>query len=236
MDGETDATTDQMREIVRLQAENAGLRADVERKELLLRALAHQAGSTSAGMASLLAAQLRQTRDPVARATLELTHEKLAALARVQRLLAGQATLGPVDLLALLRTLATALGDALDARARHIQVRVGGLGVVVPAALASTAALIASELAANALRYAFRGRPGGTVELLLRREGSVLHLCVQDDGVGLSDKTLKQDGTGLWLVRSLAFEAGATLTIRREAGTAFHIAFPLPARRESGGS
>ncbi|HYE50187.1 MAG TPA: sensor histidine kinase [Azospirillaceae bacterium] len=211
-----------------LRAELAALRRELARKDVLLRELAHRAQNGPEALAALIAQEVRQVRDPAARAALEMAGDRVAALARVHELLARHEQEARVALCPVLRELFQALGRALSAEDRRIAISVGGLAPPLPAERALPLALIAHELVANALRYGFRGRAGGRVEVQLREREGGLVLTVRDDGIGISEKTLRTGSTGLWLVRALAAQIEADVQFRREDGTVVTVAVPPP--------
>jgi len=89
--------------------------------------------------------------------------------------------------------------------------------------------LIVNELLSNALKHAFPSG-AGTVRLELRGGdgGRGCVLTISDDGVGLpaSIDLRRTDSLGLWLVRTLADQLGASVHIERMPGTTFTISVP----------
>lgn len=87
--------------------------------------------------------------------------------------------------------------------------------------------LAARELAGNALQHAWRGSPGGTLTMTLKRFGDHARLTVADDGAGcvISPKQAQQG-----MVGALADLLDGTVLYQpgRPAGTVAEIRFPLP--------
>ncbi len=202
-----------------LRAEIDHLRRELARKDLLLRAALHRARSTSGSITSLISLQMREMRDPAVRAALELTRSRIAAMGRAHRLVSDSGDGKSLDLGRLLRDLVGALAEALEAAERRIAIQVTTDAPDILTSAAIPLALIANELIGNALRYAFRDRRSGRVQVALRVDGGRLTLSVRDDGIGISDKTLALGSSGLFLVRSLAADLGARLDILRDEGT-----------------
>ncbi|MDO8578190.1 MAG: sensor histidine kinase [Dehalococcoidales bacterium] len=92
-------------------------------------------------------------------------------------------------------------------------------------------ALIVNELVSNSLKYAFPARRnGGTAEIRvnLRSDGeNRFILTVSDNGIGLPESfNIENCPTlGLKLVNVLTKQLGGSLSISREGGTKFTIAF-----------
>jgi len=51
----------------------------------------------------------------------------------------------------------------------------------------STLGLVVNELVTNAMKYAFRGTPGGNLAVSTRRDGDMIRVVVEDDGPGLPE-------------------------------------------------
>jgi two-component sensor histidine kinase len=89
--------------------------------------------------------------------------------------------------------------------------------------------LLTYELVANSLLHAFAGRDRGWIRVRLRGvcTGSV-HLCIEDDGIGLTTETPNQNGVAYMLAHRL----GGTLSYTRSISgvTCAHLLFE-PARQ-----
>lgn len=201
------------------------LRGELELQRLMLAELSHRVESARTAMLALLTEDIRLARDPVLRSAWTQARERLDGLCRAQAILhAGSGhpgrEAGRTDLLAALRDLSSALGKAFDANSRGITIGVRGLPVPIPAEEAAIVLLIFNEVITNALRYAFRDRPaGGRIEVLVREADGAPQVTVRDDGCGISARTLRTGGAGLWLMRALARRLGADLRIERLDGT-----------------
>lgn len=210
-----------------LCAELDGLRARLRERDLEMREAAHRADSAADGIAALIAEDIRRTRDPVTRAALETIHRRLDGLRQAQEILRPPAA--NIEIVAALRRLATALALAYDAANRGIAVGVRGLPLVLGPEQGSIVLLICNELVVNALRYAFRGRSSGRVDVTVGRAASgAPRIQVVDDGVGVSDKTLRTGGAGLSLMQALAHRLDACLRVERTGGTTATLDLPRP--------
>lgn len=203
------------------------LRRQLARQDLRIQELQHRALSGSLAVARQLGALLSELRDPAARAVLEEARSRVEALGDIHRTLAPRPAAEYVDMRASLGDLCAALSRALDANGRDITLRLTVTGPALPARIAIPICLIANELVGNALRFAFRGRSRGTVSVVLRTAGDRVMFSVSDDGVGISERTLRRDDTGLWLVRQLASELSAILDLNRDDGTSISVLIPL---------
>lgn len=201
--------------------------ADATAAALLPGAVHHAAMGGIVSLAKSLEAEIRAIRDPVARAALDGARSRVVALAQAQRVLADLAETCAADLGVALRELGTALvlAHQVDGRSIRFEVRCWG-APPLPRSLAFPLGLAANELIGNALRYAFRRRSSGRIEVDLRCAGGRLVLRVADDGEGISDRTLSSGSTGLWLVRAIAAQLGGHVDVDRREGTAISLVLP----------
>ena len=107
---------------------------------------------------------------------------------------------------------------------------------LLPATIASPAAVILYELLENSLLHAFTDdRAAQFIEIDAKVDRSmhdqrILLLSVSDDGVGLSatQSERSQNKAGLQIVRSLADSMGGAVTVSQNDGSQFHVSLPMP--------
>ena len=87
--------------------------------------------------------------------------------------------------------------------------------------------LIINELVSNALKYAFKGRKKGKLNISLLLKNGVVTIIVADDGVGVpKNLNIKETNTlGLQLVTTLVEQIDAELKLESINGTTFTITF-----------
>jgi two-component sensor histidine kinase len=88
--------------------------------------------------------------------------------------------------------------------------------------------ILLNELLTNTMKYAFRGRVEGTVDIAASADDSMVTLSVADDGPGLPEgvnfETSK--GFGLQLVALLTRQLEGQIRVEREQGTRIVVTFP----------
>jgi two-component sensor histidine kinase len=90
--------------------------------------------------------------------------------------------------------------------------------------------IIVTELATNAVKYAWPGGHPGRLVVRLEAEGhGRACLVVEDDGEGMDrGGTARGTGLGRRLVRAMTDTLGGTVeTVPRQAGTCVAVRFPL---------
>ncbi|RZJ23622.1 MAG: hypothetical protein EON51_01695 [Acinetobacter sp.] len=89
--------------------------------------------------------------------------------------------------------------------------------------------LIINETVTNSIKYAFKGKLSGTINITLTKDADRGTLIISDDGVGI-DLELANHATGslgLKLIRGLTEDIQGTIGIERDKGTKIFIIFPL---------
>jgi two-component system LytT family sensor kinase len=107
--------------------------------------------------------------------------------------------------------------------------------VDVPAELqpAMVPAFLLQPLVENAVRHGLEPRPGaGSLSIRARREASILHLEVADNGVGLPELAPTREGIGLVNTRARLrelYNGNAHLELRSGDGVTVEITLPFRA-------
>ena len=99
-------------------------------------------------------------------------------------------------------------------------------GVGVDPGALSDVLLAVSEVVTNCVVHAYRGQPGGNVDLEARRNGGTLHLSVADAGAGMAPR---HDSPGLGLGLPLVGRVAQNVDITAQAGggTLVRMSFDL---------
>ncbi len=81
--------------------------------------------------------------------------------------------------------------------------------------------IILNELLTNVFKYAFNGRDGGQVSIILDKSVNRISLKISDNGNGLDDdfELDKSTGFGLTIVKMLAEQLNGTFSIENDNGT-----------------
>lgn len=202
---------------------------EIRVKEATIREVHHRVKNNLQTIASLLRIQARRSTSEEARRALAEAVDRVASMAVVHEMLAA-ATEEAVDFTAVAHTVVEMVlkGMATDGR---VQARVEGETGLVPAATATSLALVLAELVHNAIEHGI-GAGTGTVEVRLRRLPDALVMSVRDTGAGLPPgfDPRASANLGLAIVRTvveddlqgtLAFSGGrgTTVTVRVPLGT-----------------
>lgn len=183
--------------------------------------LRHRTANTFQLISALARMRGQRTGEPEARRQLLWMAEAIGSLGALER----HRCEGGVDFHAYLHDMAAIWRRRQGGQPAEIAILAAPM--VAPDQVASTLALIAHELVANAVAHACGGR-GGRIEVRLadlgdgRREFSVA-----DDGPGFDPAA--PDGRerfGLWFVRSLALQVRGELELLAGSGVQARLVFP----------
>jgi len=88
--------------------------------------------------------------------------------------------------------------------------------------------LILNELISNALKYAFKGKQNGKIEVRLKEKTGSIQLNVIDNGVGLPKDFNQQKDTslGFRLIDAFVKKMKAQLEVNHDLGTNVLITIP----------
>lgn len=196
----------------------------LEEKDVLMRELQHRVFNSLQIIASILLMKA-QSASSEARQHLEETHQRLIAVAKVQRLIQAAGRGGQVRVDPYLTDLCKSLAESMINEAGLVELEVTADNSAVNSPDAVHLGLIVTELVVNALKHAFpEGYPNPRVSISYESSGSNWQLVVSDNGVGGSVDPPRKDGLGLTLVRALAEQLHAQLKISRTpSGMRFSI-------------
>jgi len=181
---------------------------DAERTSaMLLRELQHRTQNTLAVMVSLLEHQARSARSEDIKVALAAAAGRVRVQSEAHRHLAlGQS--GKVDAQKYLGEVCSLLAQTIDG-VRPIAINCRAEQIYVEANKALAIGLIANELVTNALKYAFRTKESGVVNVSLARDASgAVRLTIADDGDGCPDDSTP--GLGSQIVSAFAQEYGGS--------------------------
>lgn len=208
----------------RLSRELSATRARLMDQERQIRELNHRIANSLQLAADLLTFEQLRARDPHAQAALEASRARLVAVGALHRYLHEHAERPTVELRPFLeevcRTLCETTGLACEARCEAL---------TVTGDIAQKLAIAINELAINAAKHAYLGKPGGRLTVTARRSGTELTLTVADEGKGLEGPVSPgKGGLGMTIVAALVRDLRGTLVAHNDGGAAFTIRAPLP--------
>jgi two-component sensor histidine kinase len=213
-----------VRDVTELRRRDAALVS----KDATIREIHHRVKNNLQTVAALLRLQSRRLDVPEARAALEESVRRVSSIALVHETLSQ--TLDE-------SVAFDEVADRVVAMVRDVGMvggtvrvtREGGFGVL-PAAVATSLAMVLTELLQNALEHGLAGRDG-KVTVVASRDRDRLEVYVRDDGGGLpAEFALERSSRlGLQIVRTLvAGELGGTIELRAGEGGGAEAVLGVP--------
>jgi PAS domain S-box-containing protein len=216
------------------KAAEVALLSSLHDKELLLKEIHHRVKNNLQTIASLLYLQSLSTDDEAIKKLLNEARSRVYAMGLIHQKLYQSADITRIPFTDYISQLIEYLKESYGVDETKIRVSVSvkpedlffDLDTGIPCGL------IINELVMNALKYAFRDRPGGTITIRMERDETDQNvLVVSDDGHGISEDvdltTMKS--LGMTIVASLVRQLGGTMEMVRQPGTTITIRFPTQA-------
>jgi PAS domain S-box-containing protein len=211
----------------RVRERTVDLTRALEQRDVLLRELHHRVKNNLQVIKSLLSMHARKLRPSPCCEVLEQCQRRVQAMALIHEQLFVSADCRTVPFKQYIRGLAANLLTTADA-SKSIALELSIEEVALPLDTAVPCGLILNELVTNALKHAFEGRERGTIRVEVAREGEDrLRLTVEDDGVGLNSRMGHPRSLGLQIVRALAEQLRAELSVRGSPGASFELCFSM---------
>jgi two-component sensor histidine kinase len=196
---------------------DASLRDSLAQKDALMREIHHRVKNNLQVISSLLNIQQRALSDPVARAAMSDTRQRITALALIYRMAYQSLDLKRVDLRPFLEELIAQLVTGEMLQGPQVQTKVSVDALVIDPDRLGPLALFAVEAITNAQKHAFAER-GGTLTLNFRVRGEEAELEISDDGPA-EGGALAGHGVGRTLMTAFARQLrGRSELVRNSAG------------------
>ncbi|HHW83606.1 MAG TPA: PAS domain-containing protein [Actinomycetales bacterium] len=187
-------------------------------KDATIREIHHRVKNNLQTVSALLRLQARRSESPEVKAALAEAQRRVATIAVVHENL-SQTITETVNFDELLDRILSLAADVARRESRVVT-RVEGSVGMVPSSVATSLAVVVTELVSNAVEHGLRYQ-SGTVTITAHRDGDDLELHVIDDGAGLEGEALGS-GLGTQIVRTLvAAELRGTIgwTVGPDGGT-----------------
>lgn len=198
-----------------------------ERAEMLLGEVNHRVANSLAMVAALVGLQANAVEDPEAKRALSETQVRIQAIAGVHRHLYTSDDARWVQIADYLNSLIGELENSMQSEDRPASIVMQVEGFLMPTEKVASLGVIVTELVTNAIKYAYSDRDAGEVRVHMAREGDLVRLVVEDDGIGWAG-TGKPQGTGLGsrIVKAMAHSLDAQVAYGEGPGTRVLVTFP----------
>lgn len=213
----------------RRQAEEQ-VRKSLKEKEVLLAEIHHRVKNNLAVITGLLELQSYNTDSKEAQKVLQASQMRINSIALIHEKLYQNEDLSEISFDIYLEQLIEVIVTSLRSEQTQISIDVQADPVQLTVNQAIPCGLILNELITNAYKHAFPYRERGTINISLQKEDADIHLCVQDDGVGIDEDIdfNKPQSLGLTLINTLSKQLNGTSSFEAiDPGTEFCLQFEL---------
>lgn len=205
------------------QAQREEFEQQLREKDTLLQELQHRVRNNLQIITTLIRLEARNAQSRSAAVPFDRLAGRIEALNTLYRSLTQDGHGDEIDLGIYLSQIASAVMRSHAVEGIRLDLKVDTYPVSVNVAM--PAGLVVNELLTNALKYAFRGREGGTITLHSLVDGNGCRVTIADDGIGLPEgvEWPERGKLSALIVQSLRVNAKAVLQIESNPGQGVRV-------------
>jgi PAS domain S-box-containing protein len=216
------------RDVTELIRNQEQIRASLKEKDALLKEIHHRVKNNLQIISSMLSLQEARVVDRASKEMLLDSRNRIKTMALIHEKLYGSFDLSRVNFAEYVRSLMSHILSTYGSSNDRVGIRVDVEDISLNIDMAIPLGLIVNELVTNSFKHAFPGSMRGEIFVELHRSGEGRYLLtVGDNGIGMPPDFDVEHTTslGLQLVNALVQQIDSEVTIEREKGTVFKIAF-----------
>lgn len=199
----------------------------LKEKEVLLSELHHRVKNNMAIISGLFNFAIENTKSEEAKLVLNDSKNRVHSMALIHNKLYKSKNLTSIDFTDYTKSLVDEIKNSYPNSNENVVVKLNFIEISLSINQAIPCGLIINEVLTNCFKHAFVGRKNGTIELLLEKKNSSLHLIIKDDGVGIKENYRNTDSVGIQVVESLTEQLEGTHTYEKNNGTQFELVFEI---------
>ncbi len=208
-----------------IKTQNQVIAKALSDKDILLREIHHRVKNNLQLVSSLLGLQGMTTKDEHIKEAINAGKSRVMSMALIHQDLYNKEKLTSVNVKEYLDKLCQELINTYQLSADLIQLETEIEELDLDVETLIPLGLIINELLTNALKYAFPHNQHGIIHVKLFEKDNLLHLEVNDNGVGLSDNVAPNSSFGFRMIRSLLRQLDGEMQSEGTDGTQFQFQF-----------
>src|SRR5690554_1525823 len=216
-------------DITHIKEHQQQLEVSLQEKEVLIKEIHHRVKNNLAVISGILGLQAMNLTDDATVAVLEQSQSRIKSISMIHEQLYQKELFTSVEIKNYLKELVSEVQGTLGEEGNNISITVTGDEINLSMNQAVPFGILANELITNALKFAFKGRKEGKIQLELRNEGDKVFFSVSDDGIGLPSnfEKIKDKSLGMTLVETVVSQLNGRFTWGQlnGNGTKFYIEF-----------
>jgi len=219
------AFTNNRRKKELLNAQNKIIETSLSEKELLLREIHHRVKNNLQIVSSLLSLQSNYISDEKALDAVKESKNRVQSMAIIHQNLYMDENLVNISVKTYIENLTSYLFNSYNIKEDKIQVKMDIDNIQLDVDTLVPLGLVLNELINNCLKYAFPGNNAGIIEVILKQEGSLLKLSVNDNGVGFEGDAshFNQNSFGHKMINAFIKKLKGEMKIKNNDGTKISI-------------
>jgi PAS domain S-box-containing protein len=203
-----------------------GLRRSLNDKEALLRELYHRTKNNMQMICSLLRLESTQSGNPMVTEEFHTVENRIFSMSLVHEMLYLSRDLSNIDLAEYIGDLSRLLMQSYGIPSGKVTFELDSEAISLPIDRAIPIGLMLNELITNALKHAFPGERNGRIRIRAqRKEGNLVELLIEDDGVGMAGDFETRVSMGINTVRALGEQLGGVVRFGFDGGFACSFSF-----------
>lgn len=188
-----------------IEEANIELIKSISEKETLLKEVHHRVKNNLEIISSLLSMQYRRIHDNNMRAILQQSISRIHTMSLVHEFLYKSDNLNEIDLKVYVKQLLT---DTIflhseDASAVELNIDIPVIHFSTDASM--RLGMVLHELCVNSIKYTFKDGANNVLNITLKLENEIIHVCIADNGAGVEDitKVLQSNSLGVLLIQTI---------------------------------
>lgn len=171
-------------------------------KSVVIKEIHHRVKNNLQTIASLLRLQSRRVQDESFKSILQDSMNRVLAIASTHEILA-QNGIDEVSIKSVLERMLRGIKSGYALEDKNINIHISGDEFNLSSDKVTDISLIVNELVQNSLKYAFKGKSDGNINIVIQQGKMYSDIIVIDDGVGFDVDNINVKSLGLSIVKSL---------------------------------
>lgn len=203
------------------------LKKSLEEKDVLLKEVHHRVKNNMQVISSILNLQSAYVTDKATLSALKDSQNRIRSMAAIHERLYRTSNFSDIKFSSYVKDLAESILSTYELSNISVELVFSLDEVFLTLDTAIPCGLIINELLSNSLKYAFKDRKYGLINIALHQHNGLVKMTISDNGIGISDKIdiRKSETLGLQLVNTLVDQIEGTISMKVDGGTIYTIEF-----------
>lgn len=197
-----------------------------EEKAILLKEIHHRVKNNLQIITSLLSLQSLEFNDEALKKLYKSSQLRIKSMALIHEMLYKSENLSTIDYHNYLEELIHSLLNTYTNPDLDISVNFEADSIQLELDIAIPLGLIINEIITNSLKYAFKGRSNGEINVSFKIKNNTYELNIGDNGIGFDPTKQKTNSLGTKLISNLTMQFNGRLNQSNGVGTNYCISIP----------